>query len=164
LSQIHGFSGLAAIEAIIQGERSPEKLLTLCLKSIKDKKADLVLKALEGHYTEAGVSALHQSHQVYMFYQGQIADCDKKIQQNMEKVNEYHGDGHIKEEIDSVKSRKPIRHNRPEVINLGGHLLKIFTGCDATVLPGITDYTWMQLNAETGRDLSKWASEKHFTS
>lgn len=47
---------------------------------------------------------------------------------------------------------------------MGGHLLKIFTGKDATDLPGITDYTWLQLYAETGNDLSKWKTEKHFTS
>jgi transposase len=29
---------------------------------------------------------------------------------------------------------------------------------------GITDYTWLQLYAEVGKDLSKWKSEKHFTS
>lgn len=164
LSQLHGTSGLAVIEAIIKGERTPENLLALCHKSIKDRKAAQVLKALEGHYTEAGLFALHQSYQAYRFYQGQITDCDKKIQESMEKVNDYHGKGHNSEEIDSAKSRKPVRHNRPEVANLGGHLLKVFTGRDATVLPGITDYTWLQLYAETGSDLSKWASEKHFTS
>lgn len=32
------------------------------------------------------------------------------------------------------------------------------------MISGITDYTWMQLLSETGRDLTKWPSEKHFTS
>jgi hypothetical protein len=40
----------------------------------------------------------------------------------------------------------------------------VFDGKDATVISGITDYTWMQLLAETGSDLKKWPSEKHFTS
>jgi len=47
---------------------------------------------------------------------------------------------------------------------LGGHLVRIFGGRDATVLPGITDYTWMQLYSETGTDLEKWPTEKHYTS
>jgi transposase len=42
--------------------------------------------------------------------------------------------------------------------------MKIFGGKDATVLSGITDYTWMQLLSETGTELSRWPSEKHFTS
>lgn len=38
LSQIHGASGLRMIEAILQGERDPEKLLTLCDERIIEKK------------------------------------------------------------------------------------------------------------------------------
>ena len=164
LSQIHGASGLAVIKAILEGERNAEKLLKLCHVSVRKKKADQILKALEGHYTEAGIFALNQAYQAYVFYQQQIADCDRQLQATMEKVNDFHKDEDVKKEIESATGRKPIRHNRPEVKNLGGHLLKIFTGCDATVLPGITDYTWLQLYAEVGGDLSKWNSEKHFTS
>lgn len=43
-------------------------------------------------------------------------------------------------------------------------MLNIFGGNDATLISGFTDYTWMQLLAETGPDLTRWPSEKHFTS
>ncbi|MDP3914547.1 MAG: transposase [Bacteroidota bacterium] len=43
-------------------------------------------------------------------------------------------------------------------------MINIFDGKDATVISGITDYTWMQLLGETGFDLTKWPTEKHFTS
>ncbi len=164
LSQIHGASGLAIIKAILNGERNAQTLLALCHKSIKEKKGHLVLKALEGHYTKAGLFALHQAYQGYMFYQQQIEQCDKQIQQCMEKANRYDQDNRVKKEIEAVKGRKPIRHNKPQVDHLGGHLLKIFSGKDATDLPGITDYTWLQLYSETGNNLNKWPTEKHFTS
>ena len=164
LSQIHGASGLAMIEAILSGERNPAKLLALCYKSIKEKKADLVLKSLEGHYTESGIFSLGQAYRAYLFYQQQINECDQKIQESLERCNHYHGDQSSKNNIESVKNRKPIRHNKPAIDHLGGHLLKIFTGKDATDLPGITDYTWLQLYTETGSTLSKWQTEKHFTS
>lgn len=57
-----------------------------------------------------------------------------------------------------------VRHHKPNVERLGPNLLNIFGGNDATLVSGITDYTWMQLLAETGHDLTKWPSEKHFTS
>lgn len=41
--------------------------------------------------------------------------------------------------------------------------MNIFDGKDATLISGISDYTWMQLLAETGPDLTRWPSEKHFT-
>lgn len=164
LSQIHGASGLAIIKAILEGERDPKRLLSLCYSSVIERKADQLLKALEGYYTESGLFALNQAYRGYLFYKEQIKECDKAIQRTMERVNNYLDDQETKKEINSVKGRKPIRHNKPEVDHLGGHLIKIFTGRDATVLPGITDYTWMQLYAETGSNLTRWETEKHYTS
>ncbi|MEM9327935.1 MAG: transposase, partial [Bacteroidota bacterium] len=146
------------------GERNPEKLLALAHSSVRKRKPDLILKALEGHFHKAGLFALKQAYDGYQFYQAQIAGCDAEIQREMEKANHYHDDDKTKKDIKSVKNRKPIRHNKPDVDHLGGHLLKIFGGKDATVLPGITDYTWLQLYSEVGKDLSQWKSEKHFTS
>jgi len=40
----------------------------------------------------------------------------------------------------------------------------VFDGKDATIISGITDYSWLQLLAETGSDLKRWPTEKHFTS
>ena len=157
LSQVQGKSGITLIEAILSGERDKVVLLSLCHESIRKNKSDEILKALEGHYTEAGLFALRQAYHAYHFYKKQIGECDQQIQLVLAKINK---DQDLKEE----KSRKPIRHHRPDIENLGGHLLKIFGSKDANVLPGITDYTWLQLYAEVGNDLSRWASEKHFTS
>ena len=164
LSQIHGASGMAIIAAILAGERDAEKLLALCHTSIREKKAGAVRRSLNGHYTKAGLFALKQAYDGYQFYQQQIKACDQQLQEAMEGLNNFHQDERSRGEISSAKGRKPIRHNKPNVDHLGGHLLKLFTGRDATRLPGITDYTWLQLYAETGRDLAIWPTEKHFTS
>jgi transposase len=158
LSQIHGASGLAIIEAILKGERNKEKLLKMCHISIIKNKKDEVLKSLNGKYTQAGLFALEQAFDSYNFYQNQIQQCD----QMLDKVIKRMGDGGTdqKQQI----PRKPIRHNKPDINNLGISLIKIFGGKDPTVLSGITDYTWMQLLSETGTELSRWPSEKHFTS
>lgn len=160
LSQVHGVSGLAMIEAILKGERNSDKLVALCHRSVREKKSTELLKALEGHYTPQGLFALNQAYQAYMFYQRQILDCDKQIQQTLEKIN---NDKDLPNGFVAEK-RKLIRHNAPQIKGLGNHLLKIFEGRDATRLPGITDYNWLQLYSEMGSDLSKWPSEKHFTS
>ncbi len=160
LSQVHGVSGMALITAILAGERNRDKLVALCHKSVREKKGAELLKALEGHYTPQGLFALNQAYKAYMFYQGQILDCDKQIQDTLEKINK----GKDLPEGTVPGKRKPVRHNKPQVNGLGDHLLKIFDGRDATRLPGITDYNWLQLYAEMGADLSKWPSEKHFTS
>ena len=160
LSQIQGKSGTAMIQAILKGERDKEKLLSLCHSSVREKKRDQLLKALEGHYTEPGLFALSQAYDAYAFYHRQIEACDKKMEETLDKINE---DKNLPEGFEMGK-RKPIRHNKPNVENLDKHLLKIFGGRDATQLPGFTDYNWLQLYSELGSDLTNWPSEKHFTS
>ena len=158
LSQIHGVSGLAIIEAILKGERNKETLLKMCHSKIIKNKKEEVLKSLNGRYTKHGLFALQQAFDSYIFYQHQIEQCDQMLSEVIRKI------GKGKPDKNPEGLRKPIRHNKPDINNLGTYLLKIFDGKDATALSGITDYTWMQLLSETGSDLSKWPSEKHYTS
>jgi len=160
LSQVHGKSGMAMIEAILSGQRNKEMLLSLCHQSIREKKGEQVLLALEGYYTEEGLFALKQAYEGYQFYQSQIAACDSKLEETLEKLNKDKG---LPPGTQPSK-RKPIRHHKPAVEDLGKHLLKAFGGRDATKLSGFTDYNWLQLYSELGEDLSLWPTEKHFTS
>jgi len=158
LSQIHGVSGLKMVRAILQGERDKNVLLKMCDGRIIKNKRIEVLKALNGRYTKAGIFALQQALDGYNFYQGQISQCDEQIEHIIHKMGNGGNDN------DLPSKRKPIRHNKPNVKDLGANLIDIFEGKDATIISGITDYTWMQLLAETGTDLSRWPTKKHFTS
>jgi transposase len=158
LDQVHGVSGLAIIQAILGGERDKEKLLRLCDKRIIKNKSEEVLKSLNGRYTKSGLFSLRQAFDSYQFYQNQIKQCDTMLQEVIKRMSKGRPDQ------TSNAPRKPIRHNKPGIDNLGTDMLKIFDGRDATSLSGITDYTWMQLLSETGTDLSRWETEKHFTS
>ena len=158
LSQLHGKSGIAIIEAILNGERDREVLVGLCHISILKGKRDLVYKSLEGRYTESGLFALKQAYDAYKFYQHQIQQCDARISTVLNRMGKS-GQGQ-----NNDQKRKPIRHHKPQVDHLGSNLLNIFEGKDATLISGITDYSWVQLLSETGNDLGKWPSEKHFTS
>jgi transposase len=160
LSQIHGASGMALITAILAGERDTQKLVSLCHKSVREHKGEELRKALEGHYTQQGLFALNQALKAYQFYQEQILECDRQIDSTLQKINK---DKTLPPGTGGGK-RKAIRHNKPNIDGLGDHLLKIFDGRDATQLPGFTDYNWLQLYAEVGFDLSKWPTEKHFSS
>jgi len=162
ISQIHGVSGMAIIEAILNGERDKHVLVNLCHQKILKTKKEAVLKSLEGRYTESGLFALKQAYDGYKFYLDQIEQCDAKIEMVMTRIGKS-GKSHNNEN-DNPQKRKPIRHHAPKVENLSANLLNTFEGKDATLISGITDYTWLQLLSETGRDLTKWSSEKHFTS
>lgn len=159
ISQINGVSGLQMIRAILEGERNKEKLLLMCDKRIINNKREQVLKALNGRYTKTGLFALKQAYEAYQFYQNQIMQCDKEIEKVIHKMGNK---GSQDKDLDS--KRKPIRHNKPNVKDLGANMIDIFDGKDATVISGITDYTWMQLLSEVGTDLKSWRTQKQFTS
>lgn len=159
LGQIHGASGMAIIEAVLKGERDRQVPVSLCHRSILKNKKDLILKALEGKYTTAGLFALEQAYQGYKFYLQQIVECDKKPNDVINRTGKS-GDG---QEL-KKKKRKAIRHHKPNVEKLGTNLLNIFDSKDAALISGIAGYTWMQLLAGTGPGLTRWPSEKHFTS
>lgn len=158
IDQIHGASGMAIIEAILKGERDKEKLLMLCHSKIIKNKKEEVLKALNGRYTKQGLFALRQAFESYCFYQNQIEQCDQMINEVLQKISRG------KSDQKTEGRRKAIRHNKPDIDNLGSMMLKIFDGKDATTLSGITDYSWLQLLSENGTDLSRWPTEKHYTS
>ncbi|MFW5852044.1 MAG: IS110 family transposase, partial [Bacteroidota bacterium] len=121
LSQIHGASGIEIIRAILNGERDKNVLVELCHYSILKKKKELVIKSLEGKYTDAGLFALKQAYDGYMFFLKQIDECDKKIDVLINRIGN-NGEGQ------NTNKRKSIRHHKPNVNNLGPNLLNIFGG------------------------------------
>ena len=51
----------------------------------------------------------------------------------------------------------------PQIVGLHGPLMSLCGQRDPTALPGITDYTLLQLIGEVGTDLTRWPTAKHFT-
>ena len=160
LSQVHGKSGLAMIDAILSGKRDKAYLLSLCHGRIRKQKSEEVLKALSGRYTDVGIFSLRQARQAYQYYLDQIAVCDIEIEKVLKKINKDR-DLPPKQEI---RKRKYGKGNHPKIDNLGPHLVRLFDGKDASVLPGVTDYIWLQLYVEIGNKLENWKTEKHFAS
>ena len=93
LSQVHGASGLAIIEAILKGERDKNVLVGLCHQNVLKNKKELVVKALAGKYNEAGLFSLKQAYDGYQFYLRQIGECDKRISTVINRIGQS-GKGH----------------------------------------------------------------------
>ena len=158
ISQIQGSSGLKIIEAILSGERDAEELASLCNRQIlKTKKGDVV-ESLKGNYKSEQLFALQQALDSWRHYHDKIEECDRRIELLLNEITQS------KPPVNQLSKAKPIRHHKPKVENLHEKLSQLLQGKDPTVLPGITDYTLMQLIAEVGIDLTQWSSSKHFTS
>jgi len=159
ISHLTGVSGLKVIRAILAGERDPAALLALCDPLIQKKKAARVRESLVGTWKEEHLFALRQALAGWEFYQGQIAECDRALE-------------HVLKEIAPGDPGTPAAPgwgrrngvNAPQIEGLSGLLCRLCDGKNPTAIPGITDYTLLQLVAETGTDLAQhWRTEKHFT-
>lgn len=158
LSQTHGASGMAMITAILKGERDANILLSYCTSDLRKRKGSDILLALEGNYKEEYLFELQQAYDGYMFYLHQVKLCDIETEKILKDFNNQSNTNFT----DNNKP-KPIRHNKPEINNLHNMLLGIH-GTNATVLPGLTDYSLMRLTAELGNDINQWPNVKAFVS
>ena len=160
ISDLTGASGRAIIEAILEGERNPHKLLKLCDPQIIKKKAAQVVRSLQGDWRQEQLFALKQAYQCWQFYQQKIRECDEQLGALLEKIS---GSKPQEQTLDDFKAMKPSK-NSPRIEELHQMLVSLNGGCDATVLPGMGDYNVLKVIAEVGTDLSRWASVKHFVS
>jgi transposase len=169
ISNLVGASGLKVIEAILAGERDPERLLGLCDVQIQKHKAVRIKEALRGTWSEEHLFALQQALESWRHYQGQMAACDRQIkaaldrmQESLPTLPESEGAAPTGGPV-SPKPRKQPGINAPAIEGLEGLLRRLWGGKDLTVLPACTAYGMLQLIGEVGLDLSQWPSEKHFT-
>lgn len=158
ISQVHGASGMRMLKAIIAGERNPEALLLLCDERIKKHKGTEVLKALEGSYNETFLFMLKQNITLWEQHQEQISSIDKRIEMLLEDLT---ADKTI--DVSVVGKAKPVRHHKPQIKDLHPTLVKLF-GVNVSSISGINDYTVLRLIGETGTDMSRFATVKHFVS
>jgi transposase len=160
ISSLAGVSGLAVVRAILAGERDPVRLLALCDMRIQRTKAERVKEALRGTWAEEHLFALRQALASWEHYQQQIAECDRAIEALLKQADP--GDAPPTESTSGNK-RSNAGANAPQIAHLR-QMLERICGCDLTVLPAHSEYSVLQLTGEVGTDLTKWPSEKHFTS
>lgn len=159
ISDLTGVSGLKVIRAILAGERSPVALLALCDGQIQKKKAARVCESLVGTWKAEHLFALRQALAAWEFYRGQIAECDQALERVLKELTDDQPGP--PESLPSWGRRSGP--NSPEIPQLRQMLWKLCGGKDPTAIPGISEYTLLQLIAETGTDLSTtWKTEKHF--
>jgi transposase len=159
ISDLTGVSGLKVVRALLAGERDPQRLLALCDVQIQKRKAERVVESLRGAWQPEHLFALRQALAAWEFYQGQIGECDRAIEQVLRALS-----GPLEAAPAPASGRgKPGGSNRPRIDDLHRLLVQLHGGRDPTGLPGIADYSWLRVLAEAGTDLTQWPSAGHFT-
>ena len=160
ITDITGQSGTAIIEAIVNGERDPQRLAQLSNSRVKSSRSEIA-KALNGDYRPEHVFVLRQELLLYRMYRDQIAECDKQIEACLSQFEDRVDIEHNPLPKPKVRRRKPTG-NAPS-FDLRTYLYRI-TGVDFTRVDGFDVLTVQTLLSEVGLDPSRFPSVKHFTS
>ncbi len=155
VNDITGKTGMTIIRAILDGERDPDKLAVYRDGRCKKSKEE-ISKSLHGHYRDEYLFALKQSLQLYDTYQEQIRDCDIEIEKLLGKFDS-------KGDVNSLPSSKDKKSSSAPAFDVRNELFRM-TGVDLTKIAGISEFTALKVLSETGIDMSRWKSAKHFSS
>lgn len=162
LSDLAGESGLKVINAIVKGERDPEKLEKLVGRNVKASRDD-IKKALTGNWRSEHLFELSQNLAFYEFVWSKIKETDQQIEQILNEWQEKHGDQNRRSEYKKV-NKKPRQKNDPK-FNVKSFAYQMTNGVDLSQIEGVNINTILTIMTELGFDLkSKFSTHKHFTS
>ena len=158
VSDVTGATGLKIVRAIIAGERDAKVLAAM--RDIRCKSTPETIEgALQGNYQSEHVFALKQALELHDFYQCEVEQCDRQIEQVLAGLA-----AHAPTPAASLPKPRH-RTKQPNAVDFDTRpLLHQITGTDLTQIHGIGPYLALRLVSECGTDLSRWPSAKHFTS
>jgi transposase len=153
-SDIAGVSGQSIITAILAGERNPLKLAGLTHRRVKASQKE-VAKALVGDYRAEHLFQLKIAFELFQTYERHIATCDAVLTEELARLPDQ-GQGPA-QPLPPQSGHKCV----PEPLRLA---LRQKLGVDLTAVEGFGPQVALTVLSEVGPDLSRFRSEKHFTS
>ena len=157
LSDVTGKSGQSIIKAILSGERDAQLLAELADKSVKAPKEDII-KSLQGNWREEHLFELKQAYELYLIFKEKINECDRQIEKVLGRLETCSNVLSGEHKTDrNVYSKNRFNFNATSS-------LKNILGVDVTKIFGISELLATEIISETGMDMTKWPTKKHFAS
>ena len=161
LTDISGATGQAIIKAILAGEHDPHNLAEFRDPRVKASKEEIA-QSLEGNWQEDLLFVLKQEHEGYEFCQKQMAECDRQLQQYLQRREDRSHSAPLPEEKREGRLRKKKQGNTPQ-FDLREGLFRM-SGTDLTRIDSIDVMTATTIVSEAGYDMNRWETEHHFVS
>jgi len=156
---VSDLAGLRILRDIVAGRRDPQQLARHRDCRCKASEADIVA-ALTGNYRAEVLFVLEQNLALFDACQAQLAACDVAIHTHIQTLTPTAATPTSPLPAPRV-TRKP-RDNEPRFeVRVPLHQV---TGVALSQIDGLTPYTALKLVSESGTDMSRWPTEKHFTS
>ena len=159
VSDITGVTGLRIVRDIVAGRTDPHALAQHRDYRCHASEAEIVA-ALTGNYRPEHVFVLQQNLEVFDHVQHQLAACDLAIEAHLQTLAAQAT--RATTPLPAARPRNKPRDNEPRFeLRMPLHQL---TGADLSQLDGIGPYTALRLLSEIGTDMTRWPTDKHFTS
>jgi transposase len=162
ISDLSGKTGLAMIDAILAGERDPERLANLRDARLRASK-ETIVKSLVGNYRPEHLFTLKQALDAYRHYQQLLAECDQEIERLLSEFDSRIDPEQAASSAPAPKKRPSGNDIRLSHTDMATELHRIL-GVDLLEVPSLGMLTIHTLLTEIGRDLSAFPSDKHFAS
>lgn len=158
ISDITGVTGMKIIRSILGGNHDPQDLAQYRDGRCKKSEGEIA-KSLEGDYRSEHLFALRQAVELYDVYSEKIMACHQELEA---RYAAFESQVDIHENPLPPRKKKKKSKNAPD-FDLRTYWYQI-TGVDLTAIDGVDVLTIQDVLSETGVDMSKWPTVKHFTS
>ena len=161
ISDLTGVTGLAILNALLAGERDPQKLAAMKDHRIKASR-DVLAKSLRGDWRVEHLFTLKQTHALWQQHQTLIAECDTEIAALLHAFD-ARVDVQTTPLPPAKTSHKKAQRNEPQFA-AREECYRVL-GVDLTAVPGFATPTVLVLLCELGPEFAaKFPTAKHFGS
>ena len=154
ISDVAGETGQKILRAIVAGERDGQLLGSMKNARIRAS-IDEIAKSLQGNWRAEHLFALKQALDGFDFIGTQLAECDREIERQLRCLQTHEGE--------PAKGKQRGRSRNAPKFDLRAQLFKM-CGVDLTRIDGIDVTTALAVVSETGADMSRFRTVRHFTS
>jgi transposase len=154
IADVVGATGQKILRAIVAGERDGQRLAAL--KDVRiQASTEEIAKSLQGNWRGEHLFALKQALALFDFYGTQLAECDRAIEDQLQRLAAHDGN--------PQRGKKRSRARNAPKFDLRVQLFRM-CGVDLTRIDGIDVTTALAVVSEIGVDMSRFPTIKHFTS
>lgn len=157
VTDITSLTGMRIIRAILSGERD-----AIVLANHRDGRCknscEVIAQSLMGNYRQEHLFTLKQAVELYDFYHEKLQDCDIAIEDCLSQLEKQPPES-------PLSSKKRRKKNNKNAMNFNvTHYLHELCGTDLTEIDGLDEHSILKILSETGINMDKWETAKHFVS
>lgn len=164
ISDLTGKTGMAIVKAIIDGERDAKNFLPLVDRRIKANH-DTIQKSLQGHWRKDQLFMLAENFRLYQSFQIESLRIDQEIELVLQEYAASENGGELQNNnVSQPEAQNAKKKQKNSLAFDTRKYLQCILGTDVLEIHGISEVGALEIFAETGTDMDKWPSAKHFVS